>query len=171
MRVVPKLRPLIPTTEGAESGSGISQPIHFVLKISASLIWGLINFGIVNSEWRMLIFRGPEPGLHDLLPSVLIQKTEETFYLTGTRSCVHVDALLLLFAGTDRIREIGYENAPFTHCLGGEGPLGARAVRMRPCAQILWFDHSGGLCLSCLDYDGYSCLPRWNRAAGGSLRR
>jgi len=44
MRVVPNMRPLIPTTEGADSGSGISaNPFRFE-------DLGIINFGIVNSD-------------------------------------------------------------------------------------------------------------------------
>ncbi|KAI0004656.1 glycosyltransferase family 15 protein [Russula compacta] len=60
-----------------------------------------------------------------------------------------------LFAGTDRIqffREIGYEHAPYTHC---------------PAEEELW---KRGRCtcdpVHSFDYDGYSCMPRWDRTVG-----
>jgi len=60
-----------------------------------------------------------------------------------------------LFAGADKIhffREIGYEHPPYTHC---------------PAEEDLW---RKGRC-TCdpahnFDYDGYSCLWRWNRLSG-----
>jgi len=61
-----------------------------------------------------------------------------------------------LFAGTDRIhffRDIGYEHSPYTHC---------------PAETDLW---ERGRC-TCdpahsFDYDGYSCLSRWDRVVDG----
>jgi alpha 1,2-mannosyltransferase len=57
-----------------------------------------------------------------------------------------------LFGGTDKIhffREIGYEHPPYTHC---------------PAEEDLWRQ---GRCTcdpaQSFDYDGYSCLWRWNR--------
>lgn len=57
-----------------------------------------------------------------------------------------------LFGGTDRIhffREIGYEHPPYTHC---------------PAEENIWRE---GRCTcdpgQSFDYDGYSCLWRWDR--------
>ncbi|KAI0298235.1 glycosyltransferase family 15 protein [Russula brevipes] len=65
-----------------------------------------------------------------------------------------------LLAGADRIhmfRDIGYEHAPFMHC---------------PADDTLW---ERGRC-ACdrgrnFDYDGYSCLSRWDRVEEGLGKR
>jgi len=67
---------------------------------------------------------------------------------------VHSIAAALL-AGKDRIqyfREIGYEHSPYTHC-----PLEEHLWKQARCSC----DPSRSF-----DYDGYSCMSKWNRIEG-----
>jgi alpha 1,2-mannosyltransferase len=83
-----------------------------------------------------------------------------------------------LFAGTDHIhffREIGYEHPPYTHC-PAEKPIWERGrctcnpensfgmpICDRPRVGLI-----ANFFLS--DYDGYSCMQRWDRMASETRR-